>query len=62
MIKRTILLTVTCLFSFVLFAQEEKEKVSGDQPERKKGFKKENLFTGGTLNVGFGNNVTELGI
>ncbi|RYY49466.1 MAG: hypothetical protein EOO06_06990 [Chitinophagaceae bacterium] len=37
-------------------AQEE------DKPVRKGGFKKENLFTGGTVNVQFGNRFTSLGI
>lgn len=37
------------------FAQEEEEA-------KKKGFKKENLFTGGSVNLQFGNRITSLGI
>jgi hypothetical protein len=42
-------LTITCLF-----AQKEKD-------EEEKGFKKENLFTGGTINISFFNGATVLG-
>ncbi len=33
-----------------------------DEEEKKGGFKKENLFTGGTVNLQFGNRVTSLGL
>lgn len=33
-----------------------------DEGEKKRGFKKENLFTGGTVNLQFGNRVTSLGL
>jgi hypothetical protein len=44
-----------CLFSFVVFAQDEEEEV------QEKGFKKENLFTGGSITVSFFNGQTLLG-
>ena len=50
---------IFCIFfnlgSFTLVAQDEP-----DSP--KKGFKKENLFTGGSLNLAFGSQFTALGI
>ncbi len=52
--KKISLVILLVMFSVNLWAQDEDEKKSG--------FKKENLFTGGTLNVSFGNQVTALGI
>lgn len=43
------------MFTATSFAQEEPIEV------KEPFFKKENLFTGGTLNLGFGNNSTSLG-
>lgn len=54
--KKFLLCAVALLFASSLFAQEEEEEV------KDKIFKKENLFTGGSANVSFGNNVTNLGI
>ena len=53
-IKKISLVVLLALFSVNLWAQDEDEK--------KGGFKKENLFTGGTVNLSFGNQVTALGI
>src|SRR4051812_24585709 len=53
--KRIILLAILFNFSLVLKAQEDDEEKTG-------GFKKENLFTGGTLNVSFYNGTTYLGL
>ncbi len=52
-----ILLLCPCFFAIYAFAQSGDEKA----PE-KKGFKKENLFTGGSANVGFSSLSTSLGI
>jgi hypothetical protein len=54
--KKTILLLFIPL-SFHSFAQSGEEKTG-----EKKGFKKENLFTGGSVNVSFFNGATILGI
>ncbi len=51
------LLLVT-LFSVNAFAQKE----SDDDDDQKGGFKKENLFTGGSVNVSLGGGTTALGI
>lgn len=52
--KKIILALFVLTFTGSLFAQREKE-------EEEKGFKKENLFTGGTINVSFFNGATILG-
>src|SRR4030095_8944511 len=49
------LLFIASAISFFAKAQDEKE-------EKKKGFKKENLFTGGSVTASFYNGVTVLGI
>lgn len=49
-----LLITMVLCFSF-LIAQEEK------QEEKKKGFKKENLFTGGSISLAFFNNTFLIG-
>ena len=54
--KEKFVLTVVLLFCIATtFAQDEAVE------EKLPFFKKENLFTGGTLNLGFGNNSTSLG-
>ncbi|RYY70799.1 MAG: hypothetical protein EOO13_05340 [Chitinophagaceae bacterium] len=57
-IKNIGLLMVAVMLGTAAFAQDEDEK----KPEKEHGFKKENLFTGGTVNVQFGNRFTSLGI
>ena len=53
--KITALLLVSLALNGFLFAQDE------DEEEEKKGFKKENLFTGGTISLGFSNNTFLIG-
>lgn len=49
-------LFIVCVFSFhVLFAQEENN-------EERRGFKKENLFTGGSLSLSFSSNAFGIGL
>mgnify|MGYP001580477446 CR=1 FL=1 len=52
--KTLLVLLIATAFSTAVLAQDEEEK--------KGGFKKENLFTGGNLTLQFGNYVTTLGI
>lgn len=54
--KYVLTLLMLCACTASLWAQDEKEN-----DEEKKGFKKEMLFTGGNLNIGFFNGVTVLG-
>ncbi len=54
--KKIILFTLISGFVFSATAQKEEEEV------KKTLFKKENFFTGGTLNLAFGNQQTSLGI
>jgi len=49
-------LLLVLLFSANAFAQEDTDE------DKKGGFKKENLFTGGSLNLSFGSGTTALGI
>lgn len=51
-----------CLVVFFVFLCAGFALHAQDDDEIEKGFKKENLFTGGTLNVSFGNQFTALGI
>ena len=51
--KFILALIVTVILSLSAFSQDE---------ENEKFFKKENVFTGGTLNASFGNQITVLGI
>ena len=51
--KKIVIFILVISVSLNSFAQDESEE---------KFFKKENVFTGGTLNVAFGNQVTNLGI
>jgi hypothetical protein len=61
MIKKIIsTVLVLALTSVSLFAQKKKEKEK-EKDEEKKGFQKENLFTGGTVNVSFYNGGSILG-
>src|SRR6476646_447164 len=57
--KKIILLS--CLFSLMIsstiFAQKEKE----EKEKKEKGFKKENLFTGGSISLAFYNNTFLIG-
>ena len=50
------------VFVFILCVLTFANVMAQDEEEKKGGFKKENLFTGGTVNVSFGNQVTALGI
>ena len=54
---KKIILLLFIHMSFYSFAQSGEEKT-----DEKKGFKKENLFTGGSVNVAFFNGATFLGI
>ena len=54
--KKLILFVSLCLFISSSFAQ------SDDKTKENKGFKKENLFTGGSANIGFSSLSTSLGI
>lgn len=56
-LKPYLVLLAATLFTANIYAQDEVEEV-----EKEKGFKKENLITGGSANVSFGNNITNLGI
>ena len=62
--KRIVLVFLAAMFSFSVFAQE-KEVVSSSSDRsnesEKKGFRKDMLFTGGSLNIGYFNGVTVLG-
>ncbi len=58
MMKRVFLIALAAMCSISAWAQEEKD---GDAETREGGFKKEMLFTGGNLNVGFFGGVTVLG-
>jgi hypothetical protein len=49
-------------FCFTGAAQEIEEALKKEKEETKKGFKKENLFAGGNLNVSFFNGTTALGV
>jgi hypothetical protein len=61
--KNVILVLLAVLFGLSGFGQyQEVEAKERQSPEKEKGFKKDNLFVGGTLNVGFGNSFTALGI
>ena len=53
--KRLVSIALLLMLTATSFAQEE------TIDEKEPFFKKENLFTGGTLNLGFGNNSTSLG-
>jgi hypothetical protein len=55
--KKLILFSLLVSMNTNLFAQDEE-----DDDDKGGWFKKENLFTGGTVNVGFGNQITTLGI
>jgi hypothetical protein len=53
--ERLVSIALLLMLTITSFAQEE------TIDEKEPFFKKENLFTGGTLNIGFGNNSTSLG-
>jgi hypothetical protein len=53
--KQWILLLALLAGTLNTFSQDEEEQ------EEKRGFKKENLFTGGSVSISFGNNTTILG-
>ncbi len=55
--KKILLATFLFGMTYGSFAQ----KFADEQPEEK-GFKKQNLFTGGSLNLSFGNQTTALGL
>jgi len=55
--KRSLLFLVISLCSMVVFAQDAKK----DDETKQGGFKKEMLFTGGNVNIGYFNGVTVLG-
>lgn len=54
--KGLLLLMLACLPSMILLAQDEPEEEAEE-----KGFKKENLFTGGSISLGFSSGQTVLG-
>lgn len=58
--KRVIVSTFLIIVSFVSFAQDT-PKEDDEIEEKTSGFKKQNLFTGGGLNLGLSNEYTELG-
>lgn len=61
--KNILVAIILLLASVKGFAQyEEVSPKGGEKPEKEKGFQKDNLFVGGTLNLGFGNSFTALGI
>lgn len=61
--KNLFFVLVLSLFGLNGFSQyQEAEPQERKREEKEKGFKKDNLFVGGTLNVGFGNSFTALGI
>ena len=49
------------VFLMVLSATAQDEKIERTDKENKGGFKKENLFVGGDITLGFGNSYTSLG-
>ncbi len=55
--KKTILFSLLTLLAIHSMAQKEE-----DEDQKKPLFKKENFFTGGTVNLAFGNQSTTLGI
>jgi hypothetical protein len=61
--KKIVLFFIACVtFTASSFAQDEKEKKVEDEKETKGGFKKENLFAGGTVALGFGSGTSSIGI
>lgn len=56
-LKQYLILVIAILFTGSVHAQDEEE----EEP-KERFFKKENLITGGSANVSFGNNITNLGI
>lgn len=56
------MLFLTLLFSFASYAQKEEKGYKENADEEKGGFKKENLFTGGSVNLSFFNGATVLGV
>jgi hypothetical protein len=60
--KRFALLLFAAVLSFNALAQEEKTSEEKKDDEKKEGgFRKDKLFTGGNLNIGYFNGVTVLG-
>lgn len=61
--KHVLLMVLATILCVSIFAQEKETIFSSDDKddEPKKGFKKEMLFTGGNINIGFFNGVTQLG-
>jgi len=57
--KKFLLIAVTTICSLSVMAQEEEKKE--DEEVKQGGFRKDMLFTGGNLNIGFFNGVTVLG-
>ena len=57
--KKILFALMICSFCTALFAQERDPE---NEPEKTGGFKKENLFTGGNVNVSFFNGTTALGV
>ena len=55
--KLMLVLSFVCV---ITFANAQEEDKSSTEPT--KGFKKENLFTGGNLGLGFGSGTTSFGI
>ena len=55
-------LSMVVLFSAMVFSSQAQEENKEESEEKKGGFKKENLFTGGSLTASFFNGTTSLGI
>ncbi|MEJ7625263.1 MAG: hypothetical protein WKF35_00250 [Ferruginibacter sp.] len=58
--KTTLFLFLSISLSLVTFAQ--KEEPDNEEDFKNRGFKKENLFTGGSVSLGFSNGTTSLGL
>lgn len=62
--KHTVIMLLAMIFCIHSFAQEQEVVFSSKEKEKegeRKGFQKDMLFTGGTLNIGYFNGVTVLG-
>lgn len=60
--KKTLVLLLSICIMTASYSQGRKYEKEEAEKEEVKGFKKENLFTGGNLQLAFGNNTTQLGV